>query len=57
MLIVFFTLTCLFDDWMKYFMVLNIRNVVKNVMYSIVHSTGIISRTKGYLFYYFSLTF
>jgi len=38
-------------------MVLNIRNVVKNVMYSIVHSTGIISRTKGYLFYYFSLTF
>lgn len=28
---------------------LNIRNVIKNVMYSIVHSIGIICGIKGYL--------
>lgn len=31
-------------------MMLNIRNVAKNVMYSIVHSIGIIWGIKGYLY-------
>jgi len=38
-------------------MMLNIRNVARNVMYSIVHSIGIICGIKGYLYDYFSLTF
>jgi|TergutMp193P3_1026864.scaffolds.fasta_scaffold00870_8 hypothetical protein len=36
---------------------LNIRKVARNVMYSIVHSIGIIWGIKGYLYDYFSLTF
>jgi hypothetical protein len=38
-------------------MILNIRNVIKNVIYSNAHSMGIIWGIKGYLFDYFSLTF
>lgn len=36
---------------------LNIRNVIRNVVYSVVHSSGIICGIKGYLFDYFSLTY
>jgi len=38
-------------------MMLNIRKVIKNVIYSIVHSMGIICGIEGYLSDYFSLTF
>jgi len=38
-------------------MILNIRNVIRNVMYSSVHSMGIIWGIEGYLSDYFSLTF
>ena len=31
-LIIFFVVICLFGDWAKYFMLLSIRNVARNVM-------------------------
>jgi hypothetical protein len=38
-------------------MILNVKNVARNVKYSIVRSIGIVWGIKGYHFDYFSLTF
>jgi hypothetical protein len=38
MLMVFFIFLSLFGDWMKQVMMMNIKNVARNMMYNIVHS-------------------